>query len=287
MPMPLDRPLENPILPALRFRDFGGRPSLISRFRNIARDGSILALSAGRSIARTSDWIRFPYYHHVFDDECHGFSRQLKYLKNFGDFISLDDAVAMLESGNDIKGRYFCITFDDGFKNCEANAMPILLDHGAPAAFFLATDYIGTDIEADREHLLDFFGHRQTLVEFLTWSDCRRMIDSGMTIGSHTVHHARLADLQAEEVLKELIDSKAVIEEHLGIICEHFCYPFGISNNDFLPERDPGLAHQAGYRSVSTGSRGAMRQGASQYMIQRDHILANWSNFQLRYFLSR
>lgn len=285
--MTLDNANEKSIKPALRYRDFAGHQSLVSRIRAIARDGSILALSAGRSIARSSGWIRFPYYHHVFDDERDGFSRQLTYLNNFGDFISLDDAVAMLESGDDIKGRYFCITFDDGFRNWLTNAMPILLDHGAPAAFFLATDYIGTDLEADREHLLGFFDHGQNLMEFLSWPDCKRMIDAGMTIGSHTVHHARLADLQADDVFKELIDSKAVIEENLGVTCDHFCFPFGIPNNDFLPERDSDLVRQAGYRSVSTGLRGAMRQGASPYMIRRDHILANWSNFQLRYFLSR
>jgi peptidoglycan/xylan/chitin deacetylase (PgdA/CDA1 family) len=60
------------------------------------------------------------------DDECASFDKQLKYMKNIGDFISLDDAVTLLESNQSLCGRYFCITFDEGFKNCFTNAIPIL-----------------------------------------------------------------------------------------------------------------------------------------------------------------
>lgn len=272
-----------PDSPVRRFGDFSSHRS----FRGLLRDSAVFALSMGRSIAKTSGWIRFPYYHHVFDDERRGFSRQLDYLKQFGDMIPLSAAVAMLESGAPIDGRYFCITFDDGFKNCLTNAAPILVDKGVSAAFFLPTTYIDTDVVSDREHLLGFFGHRQLLIEFLSWQDCREMLDANMEIGSHTVNHARLADLGIDEARVEMVQSKALIEEKTGASCLHFCPPFGIPGKDFLPERERELAIEAGYRSISTGARGAMYQGGSPYMLSRDHVLANWSNAQLRYFLSR
>jgi peptidoglycan/xylan/chitin deacetylase (PgdA/CDA1 family) len=272
-----------PIRTYAEFRSYFGSSG---RLRAIARDSAVLALSIGRNIKSTSGWIRFPYYHHVFDDERHGFTRQLSYLRGFGEFISLDDVVGLLNSGEKIDGRYFCITFDDGFKNCLTNAVPILLDKGAPAVFFMTTGYIDSDPEKDREKLLGFFDLGTILMEFLSWQNCRDMAASGMTIGSHTVNHVRLARLSEKEVLRELVTSKAIIEDKLGQVCDHFCSPFGIPNHDYNIERDPNLVRASGYKSMLTTERGATRQGDLPYRLCRDHTLANWSNHQLRYFFS-
>lgn len=274
-------------MPVRRYRDFvAGRPAL-ARLRERFRDAAVLALSVGRSPTRRSGWIRFPFYHHVFDDEREGFRRQLEFMAGLGDFIGLDDAVAMMESGDPIDGRYFCVTFDDGFKNWITNAVPILLDKTVPAAFFVVTRYIGTSVEKDRDLLRGFYSTRDRVVEFLDWDDCRRMAKAGMTIGSHTVNHVHLAALDEAAVEAELKGSKETIEAELGQPCRHFCCPFGRRNVDFLPQRDPRIARRVGYRSFLSGHRGATTRGASPMMIRRDHLLAGWDNRQLRYFFSR
>lgn len=274
------------IQPIRTYADFKKFYGNSGRLRTVVRDTAVLTLSIGRSIKNTSGWIRFPYYHHVFDDERHGFTRQLNYMRDFGEFISLDDVVGLLNSGEIIDGRYFCITFDDGFKNCLTNAVPILLDKGAPAVFFMATGYINSDPEKDTQKLLGFFDLGTILIEFLSWQDCRDMSASGMTIGSHTVNHVRLAKLSEEEAQYELNASKTIIEKNLGQACNHFCSPFGIPNDDYNVERDPDLVRESGYMSMSTTERGATRKGGFPYEICRDHTLANWSNHQLRYFFS-
>jgi len=272
--------------PIRNYSDYISHVLVGGRLRKKARDLAVMMLSLGRSVSRRSGWIRFPYYHHVFDDERRGFSRQLNYLRQFGEFLSLDDSVTMLTSGDPIDGNYFCITFDDGFKNNATNAVPILVDFGASAAFFLVTDLIGSDVEKDRERLLGFYDHGKVLMEFLDWEDCCQMAAAGMIIGSHTVNHARLSRLDEADVLEEMIKSKLTVENNLGQSCEHFCAPFGISGDDFDPLRDPKLARQVGFRSLLTTNRGANRKGSSPYMINRDHMLAGWGNYQLRYFLS-
>jgi peptidoglycan/xylan/chitin deacetylase (PgdA/CDA1 family) len=221
----------------------------------------------------------------VFPDERHGFARQLDYLRNFGEFITLDHAVSILESGQPINGRYFCLTFDDGISCCHDHALPILAGRGIPATFFIVTDYTADDpvkrircpLHADVTYAY----------EYLTWPECRKMIAAGMTIGSHTRSHVRLSRLPADKVRLQLVESKQTIEEKLGIECRHFSCPWGGSGNDFDPRRDLAIAKAAGYRTFLTTHRGMNTSGYSPFAIRRDNIYANWGNFQLRYFLSR
>ena len=272
--------------PVTRYRDFVSNGGPARRLRALARDGAVWALSFAPSRTASAEWVRFPFYHHVFEDERRGFARHLDFMAGQGEFVSLDQALAMLTSGDPLGGRYFCVTFDDGFKNNATNALPLLAERGVPAAFFLATGYIGTDPGRDREKLLGFFEDGETLMEFMDWDDCRRLADAGMTIGSHTMTHARLIELDGDKVAVELQSSKEMIEENLGRPCLHFCCPWGLPGRDFLPDRDPGIAAAQGYRSFLTTVRGAMVPGADPMGIRRDHLLANWSPRQLRYFFA-
>jgi peptidoglycan/xylan/chitin deacetylase (PgdA/CDA1 family) len=247
----------------------------------------VTVLSVGLRPDAAKGWMRFPFYHHVFDDERRGLTRQLEFMASFGDFIGLDDAADMMESGAPIDGRYFCVSFDDGFKNWITNAMPILLDRGVPAAFFVAAGYIGTEVIRDREKLLGFYDSADLLMEFLSWDDCREMAGAGMIIGSHTMNHVHLCDLDDDGVEAELAGSKQLIETELGRRCVHFCCPFGRANIDYRPDHHPAIALRVGYRTFLATTRGAVRQGASLMGIPRDHLLAGWDNYQLRYFFSR
>ena len=288
-PRPADGPPPMTVSPSPvhTYRNFAAGQSLYAKARNIARDAAIRVLSQRRPADTGENWIRFPFYHHVFDDERDDFRRQLDFMKGLGDFIGLDDAVATLAAGGPIGGRYFCVTFDDGFKNWITNAVPILVDQGAPAAFFVVTSYIGTSLEDDRDLLLGFYESGDRLMEFLDWDDCRKMTDAGMTIGSHTMNHVHLAELDDAWAEAELKGSKEAIEAELGCACDHFCCPFGRENIDYLPGRDPDMAGRVGYKSFLSGHRGAMTQGSSPMMVRRDHLLAGWGDYQLRYFFSR
>ena len=95
------------------YQDFISSQSFLWRIRNILRDKVVTTFSIGASIKNSSNWIRFPYYHHVFDDERTGFENQLDYLRQFGDFIKLESAIDLIKSGHNFKGRYFCVTFDE------------------------------------------------------------------------------------------------------------------------------------------------------------------------------
>ena len=273
----MDEPVKN-------YTEFIAHKSIKERFRSIVRDYTVSLLSVGRRISSSSGWIRFPYYHHVFDDEKRGFDRQLTYLNNFGEFISLSDAVRLLKSGAPVDGQYFCITFDDGFKNNFTNALPILFEKKIPATFFVVTDFLDRSPERSKRYFENFFDHGKVVMEFMSWDDCRKIIEAGMEIGSHTASHARLVNLETVQVKNELYLSKKLIEENLTIECQHFCAPFGQPEHDFNPNRDPMLVKDAGYISMATTLRGAMVECGNVFQISRDHVLANWGLSQIRYF---
>ncbi len=275
--------------PATTYRQFRGDESPRQRVRTVARDSAVAMLSIKRSVPRTN-WIRFPYYHHVFDDQRAGFEAHLVWMKKIAAPICLDDAVGMLRDESLIDGRYFCITFDDGYKSCMTNALPILAEHGVPAAFFIATAFVGAAAEERDPKLLGrITAYDRTLTEFLDWDDCRRLVAAGMTVGSHSVTHPRLIDLAAPDVERELLESKQTIERQLGEECRHFSCPKGRPNVDFHEHREPGIAARVGYHSFLTTRRGGVyqHQGLNPMLVPRDHLIASWSVHQLRYFFSR
>jgi peptidoglycan/xylan/chitin deacetylase (PgdA/CDA1 family) len=274
---------------AKSYKDLTDSYAFKVRTRAFARESAIYLLSLLPKTESKGGWVWFLGYHHVFNDEKRGFQRHLAFLKNRGDIISIDDAVDMFRNKQRINGRYFCITFDDGFKNCIDNALPILLENKLTAAFFVPTDYIGCDVERDKKVIERFFSASKTAypipVEFMDWGDCRKLIKAGMTIGSHTASHAILAGLNEDQIKSELIRSKQKIEEELGLTCRHFCCPWGLPKKHFMISRDPLMAKEAGYHSFITLERGPNLSGTDPFRIKRRYMLCGWSDYQLRYLL--
>jgi glycosyltransferase involved in cell wall biosynthesis/peptidoglycan/xylan/chitin deacetylase (PgdA/CDA1 family) len=263
---------------------------LHKRIRYQMRGCMAWALSLTAKVPLDRNWIFCPGYHYVLDDERRNFDRQLKYMSRLGEFISLDDAMDALQNPKGVNGRYFCLTFDDGFKNSFSNALPILLDNRAPAAFFIPTDYIGLEMERDRNKLNGFFSRSQSYtlpIEFLNWDECRHLVDAGMTIGSHTCSHVALKGL-SESVLKhELLDSKHCIEERLGTECRHFCCPWGYPNLDFDPQIHPQLVHNYGYQSFVSTEYGYNTSIKENSYLRRRCLLAIDSTALFRYALGQ
>ncbi len=276
-----------PAKPVTTYRAFKAAGSRRDRARARVRDLAITLLAVPRSVP-TGNWIRFPYYHHVFDDQLAGFEAHLRWMKKVAEPISLDDAVSALDGNGRLDGRYFCITFDDGYKHCVTNALSILAEHEVPATFFVPTAFVGVTAAARDEALVGrIAAYDRSLIDFMTWDDCRELARAGMTVGSHGVTHRRLIDLSEAEVEQELSQSKETVARHLGVECRHFSCPKGRLGVDFVTDRDPAIAARAGYRSFLTTARGTVRERPSPMLIPRDHLIASWSTHQLRYFFSR
>lgn len=277
-----------PFRPTRTYREFCALRSPGTRGRELARTAALRLLSFGSNIGATDRWLRFPFYHHVFEDERRGFKNHIDRLRRYGEFISMDDALSLLGGTVPMDGRYFCLSFDDGLKSCYDGAFPILAEHCIPAIFYLVSDLVGRSLAPDDPVARQVFGFKgaDTALEFLSWDDCREMAANGMSFGSHTSNHINLLSSNDETARREMQESKNTIEKEIGA-CDHFCPPYGIPGMHYNPTRDPELAQACDYRSFATGVRGPSHAGDDPFAIRRDQLLANWGSYQLDYFLSR
>jgi len=83
---------------------------------------------------------------------------------------------------------------------------------------------------------------------FMGWAELREMIQNGMDIGSHTVTHPILSQISEEEQLRELVESKKVIEANTGARVRALAYPVG--SRSAFTRTTMRLALEAGYEAA-------------------------------------
>lgn len=116
----------------------------------------------------------------------------------------------------------------------------------------------------------------------MTWGELRDLAkDPLCTIGAHTVNHYAVARLSAEDSLREMTESKAVIEQNIGRDVKHFAYPYGdepaASPRDFL------LARQAGFASSVTTRKGVIYPEHAQHLQALPRVMVSGRYQKIRY----
>jgi peptidoglycan/xylan/chitin deacetylase (PgdA/CDA1 family) len=192
---------------------------------------------AGRARAEA----RVLYYHRI-DDEWHrscvapaAFRAQMTHLREHGyRVVPLAELRAALAVREPIAPRTVAITFDDGYADNHTHALPVLAELGLPATVFVTVGAMGNQLAVLRDH---------GPVPALTWAQVREMLQAGITIGSHTVSHPHLTQLDAGRLAHELTAARAAIAAETGVDTDVFCYPHGD-----LDRRVRAAVRDAGYR---------------------------------------
>lgn len=81
----------------------------------------------------------------------------------------------------------------------------------------------------------------------MNWAMLREMAAKGITIGSHSCSHARLANERADVLARETTESRQRIERAIGMPVRHFAYPNGSFNGAAVD-----AVEEAGYRFAFT-----------------------------------
>ncbi len=106
---------------------------------------------------------------------------------------------------------------------------------------------------------------------FLSWDEAREMLAGGMAIGSHTQSHHVLSQLSSEKQADELIRSRTVLRDKLGITAEALAYPVGVPSS--FTEATRNIARDAGYRAAFSYYGGKNLAGAiSAYDVKRNVV---------------
>ena len=183
------------------------------------------------------------------------FEAEMKELKDRGiTVIGLQDLLAWKRGEKNIPPRCAVITFDDGWKSQYEVAWPIMKKFGYTFTMFIYTEGVaGASLGGGQA---------------ITWEMLADMRDNGIDIEAHSATHQdlreghtimvmepggkrtkkKLTGAEYEQwVQNEVVASKQLLEQRLGIRINCFAVPFG-SYNEHVKE----IARTAGYEAMFT-----------------------------------
>jgi peptidoglycan/xylan/chitin deacetylase (PgdA/CDA1 family) len=247
------------------------------REEDFARRSKVVRpLKAGLTHARSLAWslhhgasadagLRILFYHRVTDEPDDlavtpaRFRAQMDLLADEG--YSAHGLVEAFDrfSRGELPPKSVAITFDDGYRDVQEHALPVLAEHGFSATVFVVTGALeGTSS----------FAWYRTPPPLIGWDDVVALDRMGtLTFEAHTVTHPHLPELADQEARSEIAGCKTTLEERLGRQVHAFCYPAGI-----FARRERDLAAEAGYRLAVSCDPGHNHAHTDPFALHRQQI---------------
>lgn len=146
------------------------------------------------------------------------------------------------------RGRTVAVTFDDGYRSVIEHAHPILSALGLPGTVFVPTSFVGQEAPMSWPGIGQWLdGPHEKEMTPMSWDELRRLADAGWEIGSHTVSHPRLTQLDDATLAWELGESRRVCELRMKRACESIAFPYGDHDGRVVQAAD-----HAGYATAGT-----------------------------------
>lgn len=181
--------------------------------------------------------------------------------KNQYNVISLTKLVEKITQKDELDPRTIVITFDDGYLDNYEYAAPILKKYNLPACFFITSGFINTNKNYEWNH--DY----KNKIFNMNWRQVKELNQEGFEIGSHTVNHVNLGQIDLKTAKNELEKSKNQIEDQLGKEVNLFAYPFGGKNN--INEKVRDIVKNVGYKCCCSAFGGKVTRETNPFRIER------------------
>jgi peptidoglycan/xylan/chitin deacetylase (PgdA/CDA1 family) len=206
------------------------------------------------------------------------FRWQLGYLKRRGYApITLRQVADKMKEGISLPPNGVVITFDDGYRNNFENALPVLQEFGFPATIFIVVNAVGRDN----------FWHdpaTETRLPMLGWKEIVSLQEAGWDIGSHTLSHPRLTRLSLDEAKKEIVESRRILGEKLGLPPVSFAHPYGDGADHPDIRR---LIQEAGYLTACSVHRGKANVSQTPFCLKRIFVRGDDTRWDFHLNLTR
>ncbi|GMR16734.1 MAG: hypothetical protein BMS9Abin31_1106 [Gammaproteobacteria bacterium] len=189
------------------------------------------------------------------------FEQQMQYLRQ-SEYspISLDSYISSLRSKSQIPDKPIIITFDDGFEDFYRNAVPVAQKHDIPLTLFMVAKGIG----GTNKWMHQRGKPKRNLLNQKELLACAK---AGVTIGSHTLSHPRLTEVDDKTANNEIKLSKLHLQDVLGQEVKHFAYPYGLYDPEQLK-----IVEEAGYESACSTRSGFNRNNINLFELHRIEV---------------
>nr|WP_234988728.1 polysaccharide deacetylase family protein [Hymenobacter daecheongensis] len=146
------------------------------------------------------------------------FKDQIKMLADSGYHTILPDQLyAYLTTGAKLPSKPIMLTFDDTDLDQFTVARPTLDKYGYKAVYFIMTVSLGRP-------------------NYMSKAQVKQLSDEGNVIGSHTWDHHNVKKYQGQDWVTQIEKPTKTLEEITGKKINYFAYPFGLWNQQAIPE---------------------------------------------------
>ena len=183
-------------------------------------------------------------YHAIPVEQRTKFARQMEVVQRYATPVSADSMARLAMSRHHV-----AVTFDDGLTSFVENALPELEKRNIPAVVFVVVGRLGS-VPAWARYFSDSAwtsGPSIASAERMLTAEQLRELDGRVTIGSHSLTHQMLPELDQAEAMREIEGSRQQLEAILGNRVTLFSLPYGAFAKDVLL-----YCKHAGYERVFT-----------------------------------
>jgi len=169
------------------------------------------------------------------------FERQLRFVKQHWQFTDMDTYVRECHNNPHLA----TVTFDDAYYCLNTYVKAICEELEVPVTVFVPVSHVESYNSWDE----DKPGYQK--IDTLSWSTIEQLSQNPLfTFGSHGMVHISMRQLSKDETIKDLQESKQILEQHLQKNVDYFAFPFG-QRKDFGCAT-PELLQEIGYKAAFT-----------------------------------
>ena len=214
------------------------------------------------------------YYHRVADDRLNSwtlstdeFLWQLDDLRKQFEFLSLAELQARMTSGANTRPAV-SITFDDGYADNCAVALPRLIAEGIPVTYFVTLEPIVTGRPFAHDLAVADSTATCQVPRPNSLDQLRELVEAGVEIGGHSRTHPHLGAIDDDRLLfDEIAGARTELSRLVGRAIRSFAIPFGL-RDDTTP-RVLQAVRDAGYEAVCSAYGGYNLPGDDPFHLRR------------------